>query len=83
MEYGQVWRGSDMSKDHVTCSVARVYRGVSRSVYWKPDKAGSRLDRRVLDKPVQHDKTLCKDATFVTVGIGGGAGPLYRRKRQI
>jgi hypothetical protein len=59
-----------MSENHVFCSVARVYRGVSRSVHWKQDKAGSRLDRCVLDKPVQHDKTLCKDATFVTVGIG-------------
>jgi len=72
-----------MSENHVSCSAARVYRGVSRSAYWKPDEAGSRLDRRVLDKPVQHDKTLCEDATFVAVGIQIGAGPLCGRKRQI
>jgi hypothetical protein len=78
----KIWRGSDISENHVTCSVARVYRGASRSAYWKPDKAGSRLDRRVLDKPVQHDKTLCKDATFVAVGVQGGTGPLGGRERQ-
>jgi len=71
-----------MLKNYVTCSVARVYRGASRSAYWKPDKAGSRLDRRVLDKLVQHDKMLCKDATFVAAGYQGGAGPLCGRKRQ-
>lgn len=78
----KIWRGSGISKNHVTCSVARVYRGASRSAYWKPDKAGSRLDRRVLDKPVQHDKTLCKDTTFVTVDIGSFAGPLRGRECQ-
>jgi hypothetical protein len=36
----------------------------------------------VLDKPVQHDKTLCKDATFVTVGIGSFTGPLRGREYQ-
>ena len=72
-----------MSDNDVTCSVARVYRGSSRSAYWKPDKAGSRLARRVLDKPVQHDKALCKDATFVTAGMGRLAGPLRGRERQI
>jgi hypothetical protein len=71
-----------MSENNVTCSVARVYRGASRSAYWKPDKAGSRLDRCVLDKPVQYDKTLCEDATFVTVGIESLAGPLRGRECQ-
>jgi len=71
-----------MSENNATCSVARVYRGASRSAYWKPDKAGSRLDRRVLDKPIQYDKTLCEDATFVAVGIQVGAGPLCGPKRQ-
>jgi hypothetical protein len=71
-----------MSEKHVTCSIARVYRGASKSAYWKPDKAGSRLDHRVLDKPVQHDRTLCKDATFVAVGVQSGAGPLCGRKRE-
>jgi len=69
-----------MSDNDVTCSVARVYRGASRSAYWKPDKAGSRLDRCVLDKPVQHSKALCKNATFVTAGIESLAGPLRGRE---
>ena len=58
-----------MSENHITCSIVRVYRGASRSAYWKPDKAGSCLDHCVLDKPVQHDKALCKDTTFVAVEI--------------
>jgi hypothetical protein len=71
-----------MIDGHVTCSVARVYRGVSRSAYWKPDEAGSHLDRRVLDKPVEYDKMLRKIASFVTLGVEGGTGPLCSCKRQ-
>jgi hypothetical protein len=71
-----------MIEEHVTYFVARVYRGVSRGAYWKPDEAGSHLDRRMLDKPVECDKMLCENASFVNLGVEGGAGPLCNRKRQ-